>query len=186
MARAPERIAVAAGHEARQVGLALDHLRRRRPVRPLGLALDRLGAGPGEALAADADAVTHRLAARHHEIKEGVGRIDDDGAGRLAGPVVDDLAAQIGAQLVLRVLARGGIGWRLDLRAQRAEQGLERVERVGGSAGGDGGGGSDCDNRSGDLQIGMLDHDVPLDPSVGRSGGCRGSKPCRDLILGLG
>src|SRR5262245_4600195 len=91
------RVAVAAGHEARQIGLALDHLRRRRPVWPLGLALDRLGARPGEALAADADAVTPGLAARHHEIEEGVGRIDDDGAGRLAGPVVDDLAAQLGA-----------------------------------------------------------------------------------------
>src|SRR4029453_9688227 len=80
------------------------------------------------------------------------------------------------AQLVLRVLARGGIGRRLYLRAQRAEQGLERVERVGGSAGGDGGGSGDRDDRGRDLQIGMLDHDVPLDPSVGRWGGCLGSK----------
>ena len=33
-----ERVAGAAGHEARQVWLALDHFRRRPPVRPLGLA----------------------------------------------------------------------------------------------------------------------------------------------------
>ena len=32
-----ERVAGAAGHEARQIGLALDHLGRRMPVRPLGL-----------------------------------------------------------------------------------------------------------------------------------------------------
>src|ERR1700756_317545 len=32
-----ERIAGAAGHEARQIGLALDHLRRRRPIRPFRL-----------------------------------------------------------------------------------------------------------------------------------------------------
>src|SRR5262249_46288306 len=85
---------------------------------------------------------------------------------------VDDLAAQLGAQVaVLRILGRGGIGRGLHLRAQRAEQGLERVHRVGGSAGGDGGGCGDRDDRGGDLQIGMLDHDVPLDPSVCRWGG---------------
>src|SRR5690242_19854989 len=33
-----ERIARPARHEARQIGLALDHLRRRRPVGPLGLS----------------------------------------------------------------------------------------------------------------------------------------------------
>ena len=35
-----ERVARAAGHEARQIGLARDHLRRRRPVGPLRLAGD--------------------------------------------------------------------------------------------------------------------------------------------------
>src|SRR5215831_1841214 len=94
-----EGIAGAAGHETRQVGLAVDHFRRRRPVRPLGLALDQLDAGPGEAFTADADAVAHRLAAGHHEIEERVPGIDDDGAGRLIGAVVDDLAAQFTAQL---------------------------------------------------------------------------------------
>ena len=38
---------------------------------------------PGEAFAADADAVAHRLAVTEHEIEVGVRRIDDDGAGRL-------------------------------------------------------------------------------------------------------
>src|SRR4029079_16428829 len=52
-----EGVAGAAGHEARQVGLAVDHLCRRMPVRPFLLAGDALHAGPGEALAADADAV---------------------------------------------------------------------------------------------------------------------------------
>ena len=40
-----ERIAGSAGHEARQIGLALDHLRRRMPVRPFGLAGDLQQAG---------------------------------------------------------------------------------------------------------------------------------------------
>src|ERR1700730_2139094 len=38
----PERVTRAAGHEARQIWLALDHLRRRCPVRPFRLARDVL------------------------------------------------------------------------------------------------------------------------------------------------
>src|SRR4029078_6959135 len=53
-----ERIAGATGHEARQIGLTLDHLRRRMPIRPLGLAGDLLHAVPGKAVAADPNAVT--------------------------------------------------------------------------------------------------------------------------------
>src|SRR5439155_14790259 len=67
-----ERIAGAAGHEARQIGLALDHLGRRMPIRPLGLAGDLLHAGPGEAVAADADAVADRTAVAEHVIEIGV------------------------------------------------------------------------------------------------------------------
>jgi hypothetical protein len=52
-----ERIGFAAGHEARQVRLARDHLFGREPVRPFLHAADALGARPSEALAADADAV---------------------------------------------------------------------------------------------------------------------------------
>src|SRR5664279_5769239 len=63
-----ERIARAAGHESRQIRLALDHFLRRDPIRPLGFALDLLDAGPGEALTADADAVADRLAVAEHVI----------------------------------------------------------------------------------------------------------------------
>ena len=80
-----ERIAGAAGHETRQIGLARDHLRRRIPIRPFRLAADGLHAGPGKAVAADADAVTNGLATAEHVIQRGTAGIDDDGAERLAG-----------------------------------------------------------------------------------------------------
>ena len=115
-----ERIARAAGHHARQIRLARDHLGRRIPVRPLGLARYLLDARPGEALAADADAVTDRLAVAEHVIKEGVRGIDDDGAGRLAAGVVDDLPLQARIELAvfsIRVLIgqRGLARLRCDL-----------------------------------------------------------------------
>src|ERR1700754_1747814 len=85
-----ERIAGPTGHEARQIGLARDHFRRRCPVRPLGLLGNRLDAGPGEAVAADADAVAYRLTAAEHIIEVGVGRIDDDRARSLLGWIADN------------------------------------------------------------------------------------------------
>jgi hypothetical protein len=51
-----ERISGAAGGHARQIRLARNHLGRWIPVRPLGLALDRFHARPGETFAADTDA----------------------------------------------------------------------------------------------------------------------------------
>src|ERR1700690_2962461 len=57
-----ERIVRAAGHEMRQTGLALEHFLRRGPIRPFLHGGDRVRARPGEARAADADAVAHRLA----------------------------------------------------------------------------------------------------------------------------
>jgi hypothetical protein len=105
-----ERITGAARDHARQIGLALDHLGRRIPIRPLGLAHDRMHARPGEAFAADADAVAHRLAVAEDEIKEGVRRIDDDGAGRLTRRIGDDLAleARVHGLVHRRVIIRGG------------------------------------------------------------------------------
>ncbi|BAR54742.1 hypothetical protein NK6_1558 [Bradyrhizobium diazoefficiens] len=100
-----ERIAGAAGHEARQIGLALDHLGRRMPIRPLGLAGDLLHPGPGEAVAADADAVTNRAAIAEDVVQIGVRGIDDDRSGRLLGRERDLLAAQ-----VRRQLCRRGVG----------------------------------------------------------------------------
>src|SRR4029078_247365 len=109
-------------HVARQVGAALQHLGWRRPVRPLGLARDRLHAGPGEARAADPDAVAHRLAAGFHQIEELVRRIDHDRAGRLFAIVgnrlrkiarVDRRAGRLG--LILIAL------WLAEKRAARGE-----------------------------------------------------------------
>src|SRR6185503_18851879 len=57
-----ERILRTTGHEVRQVGTALQHLRRRRPVRPFLLGGDFLLAGPGEARLADPNAVAQRHA----------------------------------------------------------------------------------------------------------------------------
>src|SRR6202007_2867940 len=70
-----QRVAGTAGHEARQIGLAIDHLRRRMPIRPLGLAGDLLHAGPGETVAADAHPVADSATIAEHVIKIGVRRI---------------------------------------------------------------------------------------------------------------
>src|SRR5262249_23318464 len=80
----PERIAGTGRHEARQIGLACDHLRRRIPVRPLRLAADVLNAGPGKAFAADADAVADGAALAEHVVERGIAGIYHDGTGRLA------------------------------------------------------------------------------------------------------
>src|SRR5262249_54929928 len=101
-----ERIGDATGHEARQIGRTGGHLRRRRPIGPLRFALDRLHAGPGETLAADADAVTNRLAAAEDVIEVGVLGIDDDRARRLIRGVVHGRPAQVGPDLVT-IVGRG-------------------------------------------------------------------------------
>src|SRR5690242_14817080 len=64
-----ERIGFAAGHEAWQVRLALDHFLWREPVRPFLHAADALGARPGETFATDADAITNGLAVAEHQIE---------------------------------------------------------------------------------------------------------------------
>src|SRR5690606_26671289 len=75
-----ERVVRSAGHVARQVRLALQHLRGRTPVRPFPLGGDRLRARPAEAVAADAYAVAHGGAVPLHEIEEALLGIDDDRA----------------------------------------------------------------------------------------------------------
>src|SRR5947209_7001116 len=81
----------AADHAARQVGAALEHFGRRRPVRPLGLARDALPARPGKARPPDADAVAARLAAVLDQIEKLVRRIDHDCSGRMAAVIGDRL-----------------------------------------------------------------------------------------------
>src|SRR6202042_1608855 len=85
------------------------HFRRRRPIRPLGLARHRLGAGPGEAVAADADAIAERLAVAEHVVEVGVRRIDDHRARGLAARIVDDLAA-VAIALLGTFVGIAGIG----------------------------------------------------------------------------
>src|SRR5262249_60378804 len=155
----------------------------RRPIRPLGLALDRLHAGPGKAFAADADAVAHRLAAAHHQVEVGVRRVDDDRAGRLAGPVVDDLTAKIVAR-VRRILLRIGIGRRRYWLALRAEQRLERIERVGGSPRGrDGARGDEGDDRGSGLQAGKIVHGTSPFDAHWSNGGVPGFKMLAEINL---
>src|SRR5581483_2427006 len=84
----------------------LDHFLRREPVRPLFHAADALGAGPGEAVAADADAITDRFAVAAPEIEVSVGGIDNDRAGGLVGAEVHDLTVKTLRQLFGRSLFR--------------------------------------------------------------------------------
>src|SRR5438270_12560919 len=59
-----------ARHEARQIGLARDHFRRRRPVRPFRLARDAQQPVPLEAVASDAYAVAQRYVVGLNEIRK--------------------------------------------------------------------------------------------------------------------
>ena len=90
-----EWIGFTAGHEARQVRLTFDHLLGWKPVRPFFHAADMLGARPGEALAADTNAVANCLAVADCHVKVGVRRIDDDSSGRLDCGVIDDGATEL-------------------------------------------------------------------------------------------
>ncbi len=133
MARAPSGLPGPPASVARQIGLAGDHFRRRGPIRPLRLLGDGLGARPGEAVAADADAVAHRLAIAEHQVEIGVRGIDDDGAGRLAGRIGDDLAAEPGGQFnraVFLLRLRHRLHRRLHrLGRRRQDEGEDRQRR---------------------------------------------------------
>ena len=146
-----QRIAGAAGHEARQIGLALDHLGRRMPIRPLGLAGDLLHAGPGEAVAADADAVADRAATAEHVIEVGVRRIDDQRAGGLLGRERNFLTAQMRRQL-------HGRRFRLFFRRQRGKHHRPAVGADGGllrlHGAGDGGSAADGFRRTQAIIVG--------------------------------
>src|ERR1700722_890382 len=78
-----ERIVRAARHMARQIGTAQQHLGRRRPVRPFGLAADPLDARPFEAWTPYADAVAQRLSVWLDQEQEPVRRVHDKGSCRL-------------------------------------------------------------------------------------------------------
>src|ERR1019366_3813036 len=84
-----ERILRTAFHVPRQIRTPHQHFRRRRPIRPFLLGGNLLDARPGEAGAADADAIAQRLAVALHQEQELVRRIDDDGAGALLAVIFD-------------------------------------------------------------------------------------------------
>ena len=90
-----KRIARTASHEAWEIGLSPQHIRGRQPIRPFRLAFYRLNARPGEALAADANAVTQCFAVAEHQIEIRVRSIDDNRPGRLRGDVVEQSAAEL-------------------------------------------------------------------------------------------
>ena len=95
-----ERIVEAGRHAVGilgRLGLALDHLRRRRPDRPFGLAPDIGLAAPQEALTADVRAIARGIAVAFDAVDEIVLGIDDDGADRFAAVVFHGLA------IILRV-----------------------------------------------------------------------------------
>src|SRR5215831_20518470 len=78
-----KRVARTARHEAGQIGLARDHLRWRRPVRPFGLARDVEETLPLESLAPDTNTVADCAAARLDKVEMTLGAGYDDGARRL-------------------------------------------------------------------------------------------------------
>src|SRR5262249_7873620 len=104
-----ERVARAAGHETRQIGLARDHLRRRGPVRPFLLVGDGRKSLPLEAVAADADSITQRPPAGLDQIEVALGGLDDDGARRLAGAIEHHLLLPFRIELVGIVSDESGL-----------------------------------------------------------------------------
>src|SRR5215813_12299723 len=90
-----KRVARTARHEAGQIGLARDHLWRRRPVRPFGLARDVEKTLPLESFAPDTNTVADCAAARLDKVEMTLGAGYDDGAWRLRGAVVHDLFAPL-------------------------------------------------------------------------------------------
>src|SRR5262249_56382107 len=80
-----ERVGLAAGHEARQIGLAHDHLLRRSPIGPFRHPRHLFRAGPREALAADAHPVAQRLALAEDAIAVGARRVEAVRAARYLG-----------------------------------------------------------------------------------------------------
>src|SRR5712691_6643551 len=106
----PERIARAAGHEPRQIRLAVDHLRRRDPIGPFGLARNAQQPRPLEAVAADPDPVAQRPVIALHEIEKALRRADDDGSGRLGGAEEHQLPLVRGGQpLLVRIRHDAGL-----------------------------------------------------------------------------
>src|ERR1017187_8113695 len=96
-----QRIAGPAGHEARQIRLALDHFGRRYPVWPFLLAGDAQQPLPLKAIAANADSITDRAPIGLDHIKEPFGRMNNDRAGGLTSAIGHHLARKLRRQLFI-------------------------------------------------------------------------------------
>src|SRR6202022_760861 len=101
-----ERILRAAFHVPRQIGAPRQHFRRRRPRRPFLLRRYLLDPRPGEAGAADADAVAQRLAVTLNQEQKLVWRVDHDRAGAFPAVIIDQLLFESRIERPLLGLAR--------------------------------------------------------------------------------
>jgi hypothetical protein len=84
-----QRIIYAAFHVSGQIRATLQHLRGRRPIRPLTLIANVGDSSPRETGTSNADAISKRLAAAEQKIKAALARADDDRSRRItARPTV--------------------------------------------------------------------------------------------------
>jgi len=127
-----KRILDPALHMSWQVGATLEHLRRRRPVRPFALAANGLGPGPGEALASHADAIFDRLLVAEHIIEPALLGRDDDRSLLEFRMIPDhDLARdRLLAKHIEKIRERSAIERIFQRQRRRRErQGAERKQR---------------------------------------------------------
>src|SRR5262249_15121666 len=96
-----KRIPWAASHKPWQIRLALDHLRRWDPVRPLLLPGNLQEALPLKAGPADAHAVAQCATTGLDHVEKSLGGVDDDRAGRFAGAKEYDLPLKDWIELLL-------------------------------------------------------------------------------------
>ncbi len=108
------RIARAASHEPRQIGLTLDHLRRRTPVRPFLLADDAFYARPLKTITANADAITNGAVFGLDEVEITIRRMHDDRARFFCRAEEHDLAF-VGTDEVFLIRTRRVAGLVVDL-----------------------------------------------------------------------
>src|SRR5215207_5341759 len=115
-----ERIVDAARHVARQVRAALQHLRRRAPIRPLALHGDGLCARPLEAGPADANCVLNGLPVSERVVEAPLGGGDHDRARPVAAAERHNLPpnrARLRTVLLLAIIAARLAAERVDFVA---------------------------------------------------------------------
>ncbi len=87
-----ERVVWTALHVPRQIGTSREHLGRRHPVRPRGLAADLGAPEPLETFAPDADAVAKGSVVLESDVQGVILGIDDETTRGLLVDVLDELA----------------------------------------------------------------------------------------------